>query len=428
MRIAGVEVGKVTKIERAHEGGERPRVVTMRIDKTRAGRSTRDAHGQDPPAHLPRGQLLRRRPARLAVGARSSTTATRSRSTRPRRRCSSTRSSPRCSPTRARTSRRCCASYAAGLEGQGRARASTARSRTGSPPTATRAIVADAPLGEKPSTTSPATSTAPARRPSALDRNREQLKALVTDFNTTAGAFAARDRQPRGRDRRAAAHAARRACRRCGALNALVPGRCARLTRDLRPGVALLGPGDRRRACRFVTQLRGLVSEPELRGLIADLRPTVPGARPRSTSATRAALRAGPRGVELPERGRSCPGPRTRSRTRRSRPRARSTRRRRSRSPASPARAARATPTASGSACCVAGGTNFAYPLGTGQLFVTTAQPLLGVNPPKPRATRPPLRRRRAVRDPAAARPAHDPATRRRSGRSTRSPSRSRRR
>ncbi len=61
VRIAGVEVGKVTKVERASKGANGA-IVTMRIqDKGRPLHP--DATLQDPPAHLPRGQLLRRRHA-----------------------------------------------------------------------------------------------------------------------------------------------------------------------------------------------------------------------------------------------------------------------------------------------------------------------------------------------------------------------------
>ena len=42
-------------------------------------------------------------------------------------------------------------------------------------------------------------------------------------------------------------------------------------------------------------------------------------------------------------------------------------------------------------------------------VFATTPEPLLGANPPKPKS-RPPLNADVAVRDPAAAGPAHDPA------------------
>ena len=196
--------------------------------------------------------------------------------------------------------------------------------------------------------TSGATSTGPASPPRRIDRNREQLKSLVTDFDTTAGAFAAREQElsaavgelPR------TLHAGDA---RAGRAEPLVPGRarpdprgrarpCARRARRSTPAC----PSSSRRAawCR----------KPELRGLSHDLRPLVPaltGAQP----ALGAALRAGLAGLELPERGDPALDQGQDRRQDVPRPRARSTRRRRSRCPASPARAARATPTASGSAC-----------------------------------------------------------------------------
>ena len=101
-----------------------------------------------------------------------------------------------------------------------------------------------------------------------------QLKSLITDFNTTAGGVRPRGRQPARRDRRAAAHAARRPAR-AGRAQRRRSRRCARSPRDLRPGVqsseAALDA-----SIPLVRQLRGLVSEDELRGLAADLRPTIP--------------------------------------------------------------------------------------------------------------------------------------------------------
>ena len=64
VRIAGVEVGKVKKIE-AKEGTDEA-VVTMEIKKSGAA-DPRGRDRQDPPAHLPRGQLLRRPAAGHAV-------------------------------------------------------------------------------------------------------------------------------------------------------------------------------------------------------------------------------------------------------------------------------------------------------------------------------------------------------------------------
>lgn len=106
-----------------------------------------------------------------------------------------------------------------------------------------------------------------------LDRSPAQLKALITDFATTADALADEERNvtatiaelPRtlGVGRRA-----------LGTLNAAFPS-FRRLIADLRPAVRSSGPAlDATRP--LVAQLRGLVSEPELRGLVADLRETVP--------------------------------------------------------------------------------------------------------------------------------------------------------
>jgi phospholipid/cholesterol/gamma-HCH transport system substrate-binding protein len=107
----------------------------------------------------------------------------------------------------------------------------------------------------------------------ALDRNRGQLKALITDFNTTAAAFAREDTNLNAaigelpRTLRASYAA-------LGELNEAFPPLRA-LAQELRPGVQSSGP-TLDVAQPFIHQLRGLVSEPELRGLAADLRPAVP--------------------------------------------------------------------------------------------------------------------------------------------------------
>ena len=107
----------------------------------------------------------------------------------------------------------------------------------------------------------------------ALDRNREQLKSLVTDFNTTAAAFASQD------DNLGAAigelpRTLRAAYPALGALNQAFPPLRA-LATELRPGVQNSSE-TLDAALPFVQQLRGLVSQQELRGLAADLRPAVP--------------------------------------------------------------------------------------------------------------------------------------------------------
>jgi virulence factor Mce-like protein len=107
----------------------------------------------------------------------------------------------------------------------------------------------------------------------ALDRNSVQLKSLITDFNTTANAFAREDNNLRSavaelpRTLRAAMPA-------LAALNASFPP-LREFAADLRPGVRSSGPAIDA-ATPLVRQLRGLVSKPEARGLAADLRPTVP--------------------------------------------------------------------------------------------------------------------------------------------------------
>ena len=60
VRIAGVDVGKVSKVEPVGDDSTLTE-VTMKIDKT----GPADPQGraaEDPPAHLPGGQLLRGRP------------------------------------------------------------------------------------------------------------------------------------------------------------------------------------------------------------------------------------------------------------------------------------------------------------------------------------------------------------------------------
>jgi phospholipid/cholesterol/gamma-HCH transport system substrate-binding protein len=107
----------------------------------------------------------------------------------------------------------------------------------------------------------------------AIDRNRGQLKSLVTDFDTTAAAFAARDSQlsaavaelPR------TLHAGMPAL---ASLNRSFPA-VRGLIRAARPAVRSSGP-TLDAALPFAKQARGLLSKPELRGLSSDLRPLVP--------------------------------------------------------------------------------------------------------------------------------------------------------
>jgi phospholipid/cholesterol/gamma-HCH transport system substrate-binding protein len=107
----------------------------------------------------------------------------------------------------------------------------------------------------------------------ALDRDPRALQALIADFDTTARTLAERDAELSAavaelpRTLRAAEPALR-------TLNAAFPP-VRRLVDDARPAVRSSGP-TLDAAVPFVRQVRGLVSEPELRGLSRDLRPVVP--------------------------------------------------------------------------------------------------------------------------------------------------------
>jgi virulence factor Mce-like protein len=111
------------------------------------------------------------------------------------------------------------------------------------------------------------------RTAAALDRSPQQLQALLTEFHTTAHAFAVKDKQlgaaiaelPR------TLGAARPAL---AALNRSFPS-VRRLVRAFRPAVRSSGPAIDA-SLPLVRELRGLVRRSELRGLVSDLRPTVP--------------------------------------------------------------------------------------------------------------------------------------------------------
>jgi phospholipid/cholesterol/gamma-HCH transport system substrate-binding protein len=108
---------------------------------------------------------------------------------------------------------------------------------------------------------------------SALDRNRPQLESLVTNLRTVTGSFAAQDTALAQ-----AIHvlpATEFAARPVFAdLNNSFPFLRA-FAREALPGVRSSGP-TLTVATPFIYQLRKLVSKPELRGLVHDLRPTVP--------------------------------------------------------------------------------------------------------------------------------------------------------
>src|SRR5205085_2418423 len=107
----------------------------------------------------------------------------------------------------------------------------------------------------------------------ALDAHPQSLQSLITDFNTTAGAFAQQNV--------ALANAVNELPRTLAAatpafnsLNAAFPPLRA-LARALIPGVVSTGPAIDA-SLPLISQLRLLVRPSELGGLVSDLSPTVP--------------------------------------------------------------------------------------------------------------------------------------------------------
>jgi phospholipid/cholesterol/gamma-HCH transport system substrate-binding protein len=107
----------------------------------------------------------------------------------------------------------------------------------------------------------------------ALDRNPGQLKSLITDFNRFAGALA-REQGSLAAAVQELPQTLRAATPALDALNAAFPD-VRRLAVGAVPGVRSTGPA-LEALQPLVVQLRGLVSQPELRGLTADLRASTP--------------------------------------------------------------------------------------------------------------------------------------------------------
>jgi phospholipid/cholesterol/gamma-HCH transport system substrate-binding protein len=118
----------------------------------------------------------------------------------------------------------------------------------------------------------------------ALDAHPQNLKNLITDFNTTAFAFAREDTALRN----TVSELPRTLSAAIPAFNAVntaicsgpavpncAPGPFPQLAKALIPGTKSTGPMVDK-SLPFITQLRLLVQPAELRGLVHDLRPTVP--------------------------------------------------------------------------------------------------------------------------------------------------------
>ncbi|MFL5846281.1 MAG: MlaD family protein [Solirubrobacteraceae bacterium] len=134
------------------------------------------------------------------------------------------------------------------------------------------AIVADAQQGENEHDLSGYLKSA-GQVAAALDRDPVALQNLVSDFNTAAGAFAVEQ----GALSEAIAElplTLRAGLPALQALNDAFP-HVRNLVRDLRPATRSSGPAIDA-SLPLVEQLRALVSVPELRGLVGVMRPTVP--------------------------------------------------------------------------------------------------------------------------------------------------------
>jgi phospholipid/cholesterol/gamma-HCH transport system substrate-binding protein len=106
-----------------------------------------------------------------------------------------------------------------------------------------------------------------------LGRNEQTLQDLVTNFATFTGSFAAQDRAL-GEAIDVFPDVLRSAQPAYAALNSSFPQLRA-FAREALPGVRST-PATLDASIPFVNQVRALVSQDELRGLVADLRPTIP--------------------------------------------------------------------------------------------------------------------------------------------------------
>ncbi|MEN3285350.1 MAG: phospholipid/cholesterol/gamma-HCH transport system substrate-binding protein [Solirubrobacteraceae bacterium] len=268
VRVAGVNIGKVTGISHV-EAGRQAALVTMRIDK-RGLPLHRDARLKIRPRIFLEGNFF----VDVSPGSPSAP-ALHDGDRIPINQTSAPVQldqvlSALQAPTR-RDLQALLRELSSGLSGEG-ARGYNRSIPYWEPAYRDSSIVADALQGTEPHDLSRVIDKAGATA-EAIDRNRVQLESLVTDFDTTAAAFAARDTELSAavgelpRTLRAGMPA-------LAALNRSFPA-VRGLVRAGRPAVRSSGP-TLDAALPFARQARGLVSKPELRGLSSDLRPLVP--------------------------------------------------------------------------------------------------------------------------------------------------------
>ena len=266
VRIAGVEVGKVTGVERAGRDGA---IVTMRIDDK--GRPVHaDATAKIRPRIFLEGNFF----VDLTAGTPSAPELDDGATLPVQQTATPVQLDEVLTALQSDTRedlKVLLREYGKALEGAG-ARGFNRSLQYWEPAYRDTAIVSEAMLGETGHDLSGYVDHAGATA-KALDRNRERLKSLVTDFHTTAAAFARQE----GNLRAAVGelpNTLRASMPALDALNEAFPP-LRSLASELRPGVQS-SEETLDVSLPFVRELRGLVSEPELRGLAADLRPTVP--------------------------------------------------------------------------------------------------------------------------------------------------------
>jgi phospholipid/cholesterol/gamma-HCH transport system substrate-binding protein len=266
VRIAGVEVGKVTVVERAGGNGA---IVTMRIqDKGRPVHA--DATAKIRPRIFLEGNFF----VDLTAGSPSAKELEDGATLPVQQTATPVQLDEVLTALQSDTRedlKVLLREYGTALEGAG-ARGFNRSLPYWEPAYRDTAIVSEAMLGETGHDLSGYVEHAGATA-KALDRNREQLKSLVTDFHTTAAAFAVQE----GNLRAAVGelpNTLRASMPALDALNESFPP-LRSLASELRPGVQS-SEETLDVSLPFVRELRGLVSQEELRGLAADLRPTVP--------------------------------------------------------------------------------------------------------------------------------------------------------
>jgi phospholipid/cholesterol/gamma-HCH transport system substrate-binding protein len=269
VRTAGVEVGKVTKIESEGDGEPAAKVTMSLKDDALPIRS--DARIQIRPRILLEGNFF----VDLEPGSPSARELDDG-STLPVTQTTTSVTLPQIlsvlnADTRSdlQTLLR---EYARGLD-DGGARALNRALPALAPAYRFGAITNEALLGEQPNKDLRRILRYQTRVANALAGNPEALSDLVTDLNTTAGAVASQDTAlaesvPALRDTLRVGYPA------LGALNDALPTLRA-FSREALPGVRSTVPM-LNAAIPWIVQARGLVSEDELKGLSADLRQAVP--------------------------------------------------------------------------------------------------------------------------------------------------------